>query len=64
MAGAGETPVEVGLKRAQQETGSFSYRNATIVEYKGQAADALIGYSIPGVPEPIGSEMPAMFVPL
>ena len=64
MAGPGETPEEVGLKRAQRETGSFSYRNATIVEHEGRAAGALIGYPIPEAPEPITSDMPAMFVPL
>jgi len=64
IAGPGETAQEVGRKRAARETGSFSYRNATIIEHAGRAAGALIGYVIPDVSEPIPSDMPAMFVPL
>ena len=64
MAGPDETPEEVGRKRAERQTGSFSYRNATIVEHQGRAAGALIGYPIPDAPEPIASNMPDMFVPL
>ena len=64
MAGPNETAEQVGRQRAARETGSFSFRNATIVEHQGRAAGALIGYSIPEAPEPIGSDMPDMFVPL
>src|SRR5215467_10467579 len=64
MAPPGETAQDIGRKRAARETGSFSYRNATIIEHAGRAAGALIGYVIPDVSEPIPSDMPAMFVPL
>jgi ribosomal protein S18 acetylase RimI-like enzyme len=64
MAGPGETASEVGEKRAARETGSFSYRNATIIEHEGHAAGSLIGYGVPDEPEPIPSDMPALFVPL
>jgi ribosomal protein S18 acetylase RimI-like enzyme len=64
MAGPGETAQEVGRKRAARETGSFSYRNATMIEHAGRAAGTLIGYVIPDAPEPIPSDMPAMFVPM
>jgi ribosomal protein S18 acetylase RimI-like enzyme len=64
MAGPEESPQEVGRKRAEREMGSFSYRNATIVLHEGHAAGALIGYPIQDLPEPIGADMPAMFVPL
>ncbi|HWA50051.1 MAG TPA: GNAT family N-acetyltransferase [Dongiaceae bacterium] len=64
MAGPGESAWEVGRKRAAREEGSFSYRNATVIEQEGACAGALVGYEIPDAPEPIGTDMPAMFVPL
>jgi ribosomal protein S18 acetylase RimI-like enzyme len=60
----GETAWEVGVRRAEREEGSFSYRNATVIEHQGQAAGCLIGYEIPDLPDPIGSDIPPMFVPL
>jgi ribosomal protein S18 acetylase RimI-like enzyme len=64
LAGPGETAWEVGHKRAAREEGSFSYRNATMIELQGEAAGCLIGYEIPDAPEPIAPAMPAMFRPL
>ena len=64
MAAPNETAKQVGQNRAARETGSFSYRNATVIEHEGHAAGALIGYAIPESPEPIAPDMPAMFVPL
>ena len=65
MAGAGQDPWEVGRQRAQRESGSFSYRNATMLEAAGEIIGCLVGYPLPDRPEPIGrDEMPAMFVPL
>jgi len=64
MAEPGETAWDIGRCRALREEGSFSYRNATIIEHDGQCAGCLIGYEIPDNPEPIPDDMPAMFVPL
>jgi ribosomal protein S18 acetylase RimI-like enzyme len=64
MAGPGETAWDVGRKRAARDTGSFSYRNAAVIEHDGRCAGALIGYAIADQPEPIASDMPPMFVPL
>jgi ribosomal protein S18 acetylase RimI-like enzyme len=64
MAEPGEGAWDVGRHRAAREEGSFSYRNATIIEHDGQCAGCLIGYEIPDKPEPIPDDMPAMFVPL
>lgn len=64
MAEADQTPWEVGRKRAAREEGSFSYRNAMVIEHDGKAAGCLIGYETADEPEPIGDEVPAMFVPL
>ena len=64
MAGPGETAWDVGRKRAARDTGSFSYRNAVVIEHGGRCAGSLIGYAIGDQPAPIGSDMPPMFVPL
>lgn len=64
IAATGETPWDVARQRAARESGSFSYRNATIIEHSGKAAGSLIGYAIPEVAEPITADMPARFVPL
>ena len=60
----GEAGWDVGRRRAAREEGSFSYRNATIIEHDGQCAGCLIGYAIPDNPEPVPDDMPAMFTPL
>ena len=44
MAEPGENAWDVGLRCAAREEGSFSYRNATIIEHDGQCAGCLIGY--------------------
>ncbi len=64
MAEPAESAWDVGQRRAAREEGSFSYRNATIIEHGGQRAGCLIGYAIPDAPGSIPQEMPAMFVPL
>lgn len=64
MAAPGESAWDVGRQRAAREEGSFSYRNATAIEQDGACAGCLIGYEIADAPEPIGADMPAMFVPL
>ncbi|MBE1205783.1 GNAT family N-acetyltransferase [Aminobacter carboxidus] len=60
MAEDGEDPWEVGRRRAQREEGSFSYRNAVVLEH-GKVIACLIGYPI--VPSLPGPDTPAMFVP-
>ncbi|HEX2146949.1 MAG TPA: GNAT family N-acetyltransferase [Pseudorhizobium sp.] len=65
MAEPGQDPWEVGRRRAERETGSFSYRNATMLEVDGHITGCLIGYNLPDAPVPIEYQtMPAMFVPL
>jgi ribosomal protein S18 acetylase RimI-like enzyme len=61
----GETAWEHGRRRAERETGGFSYRNAVISEIGGKCAACLIGYPQPDEPEPIDyATMPPMFAPL
>jgi GNAT superfamily N-acetyltransferase len=65
MAEPGESAWEVGRRRAHREEGSFSYRNAIVVEADGRIVAALVGYPLPDAPEPIDYDrMPALFVPL
>jgi ribosomal protein S18 acetylase RimI-like enzyme len=65
MAEPGESAWEVGRRRAQREEGSFSYRNAIVVEAAGRVVAALIGYPLPDAPEPIEYDrLPPLFVPL
>ena len=64
IAGPGGDPWAVGRERALRETGSFSYRNAVVLERDGRVAAGLIGYPLPDRPEPIPDTMPPMFVPL
>ena len=64
LAGPGESAWDVGRKRAARDEGSFSYRNAIMIEADGEPAGCLIGYEIPDRPAPIPPDMPAMFVPL
>ena len=65
MAEPGENPWEVGQRRARREEGSFSYKNAIVVEYGGDVISSMIGYPLADEPEAIDYDtMPAMFVPL
>ena len=65
MAKEGEDAWSVGRARASREEGSFSYRNATIVEADGSAAACLIGYPLADEPEAIDeASMPPMFLPM
>jgi ribosomal protein S18 acetylase RimI-like enzyme len=54
----------IGCGRSARESGSFSCRNAVVIEHEGQCAGCLIGYEIPDDPPPIAADMPAMFIPL
>lgn len=63
-AASGETAWDVGRRRAAREEGSFSYRNALIIEADGRVGGCLIGYDIPDLPEPVSTDTPAMFKPL
>jgi ribosomal protein S18 acetylase RimI-like enzyme len=63
MAEAGEDPWEIGRRRAERESGSFSYLNAIMLEEEGKAVACLIGYLLPDDPQPVDrASLPAMFV--
>ena len=65
MAEPGENPWDVGQRRARREEGSFSYKNAIVVDFGGDVISSMIGYPLADEPEPLDYEtIPAMFVPL
>ena len=65
MAKDSEDAWDVGRRRARRAEGSFSYRNAVMVEEAGKVVSCLTGYALPDEPEPIDYDaMPAMFVPM
>lgn len=64
LAGPGQTAWDIGRLRAARDEGSFSWRNAVIIEHEGEAAGCLMGYPIAELPSPIPPDMPALFVPL
>jgi ribosomal protein S18 acetylase RimI-like enzyme len=63
MAKPGETAWEVGRSRAEREQGSFSYRDAIVADDAGAAIAALVGYTVPDMPE-AADGLPPMFVPM
>jgi len=64
LAGPGESPIEVGRRRAARDEGAFSWRNAIVVDEGRGPVAALVGYPLPDQPEPIPADMPSLFVPL
>ena len=65
IAKPGEDPWQIGKDRAMRDSGSFSWRNAHVVEANGQVASLLVTYAIGDKPEPIDrSTIPSIFVPL
>ena len=62
--GSEADPWSIGLARARREEGSFSYRNATIIEEDRAVAGCLVGYPRSDEPEAIELSLPEMFVPL
>ena len=47
MAEPGQHPLAIGACRAAREEGSFSYRNAKIIEIDGVVAGMLLSYALP-----------------
>lgn len=64
MAEPGESAWDVGRRRAQRDSGAFSYRNAVVAERAGRVVAALVSYRISEEPEAIDADTPGMFVPL
>ena len=55
---------DVGRSRAARDSGSFSYRNAVIIEDANKAAGCLISYAITREADPIPEDFPPIARPL
>jgi ribosomal protein S18 acetylase RimI-like enzyme len=65
MADPGEDAWSIGRARAVRDEGSFSYRNAVMIETEdGEVGGALIGYEVAEKASPVPDDMPAMFRPM
>ena len=65
LAEPGQDPLIVGARRAAREEGSFSYRNARVLEIDGSIAGMVLSYPLPD-PYDIGApeDYPAVVRPL
>lgn len=65
QAAPGESPLDVGTRRATREEGGFSYRNAWVLEHEDRPAGMLLGYPQPD-PYETGAldELPPIVRPL
>ncbi len=62
MATEGKDGAAVGQALVTAEDGEFSYRNAFIAERDGVRQGGLIGYALPATPQPVGPDVPEVFV--
>jgi hypothetical protein len=64
LARLGESPIEAGARRVRRAQGSFSYRDAVVVDHGAGAVAMLLGYPLPDRPKPVRPDLPAKFVPI
>lgn len=62
MSPPGMDGAAVGHALVTAEDGDFSYRNGFIAERDGVKVGGLIGYPLPTTPQPIGPDIPEVFV--
>lgn len=62
MAPPGVDGAAVGHTLVAAEDGEFSYRNGFIAERDGVKVGGLIGYRLPTTPQPVGPDVPEVFV--
>lgn len=46
MAGPGETPLDVGIRRAMRDQGGFSWQNAIVAEAENEVVGMILGYRL------------------
>jgi ribosomal protein S18 acetylase RimI-like enzyme len=63
QAGAGESPWDVGLKRARRGIGGFAYRNTVVREAEGRIAACLVSYPLRDAPQ-LYDQVPIMLAPM
>ncbi len=65
MAEPGESPWEVGRRRAMRTEGAFSFRNAVVAEADRRVVAGLVGYPLPERSEPVDyAALPPILIPL
>ena len=62
MAPPGMDGIAVGREMVAAMDGEFSYRNGFIAERDGAQLGGLIGYVLPTTPQPVGPDVPEVFV--
>jgi ribosomal protein S18 acetylase RimI-like enzyme len=63
MAEPGESPLDVGTRRAMREEGGFSYRNAIVAEAGGAVVGMILAYRLPPLGEEDISGAPEILMP-
>lgn len=58
-----QSALDIGIERAQRETGGFSYKNAAITRVGPVVAGMLLGYPIEQAPEDDPDDLPAPIAP-
>jgi ribosomal protein S18 acetylase RimI-like enzyme len=64
MAAPGESPLDVGERRARREEGGFSYRNAIVADRAGAVVGMILAYSLPPLGEDEIAEAPEVLRPI
>ncbi len=59
----GQAPLDVGIQRAQRESGGFSYTNALIAERGGKATGMVLSYALTEAPSEDPETLPAPIAP-
>ena len=59
----GQTPLEIGTRRAKRKTGGFSYTNALVAEPHGNPIGMVLSYAITKAPSENPDDLPAPIAP-
>lgn len=59
----GQTPLEIGIERAQRRSGGFSYTNAMVAEQSGAPIGMVLSYAIDEAPDVDPDDLPAPIAP-
>lgn len=64
MAAPGESPLDVGERRARREEGGFSYRNAIVAVRSGAVIGMILAYRLPPLSEDEIADAPDVLRPI
>ena len=63
-ASEGQDPWEYGRERARNPEVGFNWRNSVVATLDGVVAGSVVFYPLPEEPQPIGADVPEMFIPI